>query len=156
MLLRCRKTYRAEITSTGITLATTCPGDSGMVTSMRTTWPACGDCNPSCGPCGQYVRDRAAWPPPAERVVHLRQAVSLRLQRFDLVSIFDCFEMLEGIRHYEQEKAAERDAELPNFARVPRIFYFHQPRVIDGLGKINFRRARPARDVARHLPNETV
>ena len=129
--------------------------------SMCITWPACGDCSPSLRARCRCARDRAArlLPDASARFISTRPS-RCTLQCFDLVAVLDGLEMLPGISHDQQEQAGQRNSKLSHLAAALRILHFHQARIVDGLGEINFRRAGPARlradgscrEVTRVLP----
>src|SRR5438309_6040520 len=80
-----------------------------------------------------------------KRSIHFDQAIALCSQRLDLVSVLDGLEVLPGKCHNQQKQTAERKGELFHLAAAVWIFNFHQARIVDRLGKINFWSSRPAR-----------
>ena len=77
-----------------------------------------------------------------QRAVGFIQVVALRAQLFNLVSIVDGAEMLAQVDHDERQQHGEDDGENLHLAATARVGNLHQPRVVDCLGKIDFRRAR--------------
>src|SRR6476646_4658032 len=51
--------------------------------------------------------------------------------------------MLPGKSHHQQKQARQSDSKLFHFAASLRILHFYQARIVDRLGKINFRSSSP-------------
>src|SRR5579859_1791780 len=80
-----------------------------------------------------------------ERVIQLRKPIALVLHELDLVAVLDGLEMLPGVSHDQQEKAAQCDTELSHLAAAPGVFDFYQARIVNRLGEVDLGSSSPAR-----------